>query len=173
MNNFPSLSADIMGGLEKFRFAELQDCSSFTVRDTIVRVSALSSISATWYDGYSTQNELKFTDEGKFDGNGPSFNKTIEGFFPGDHNAALQLFNSMAGKYFILYIKDNDGKEKIVGSVEEPLIFTFTFASGNPRGKKGYAYKFTGSGREKSPAYDPTYGGGGGQHSISKSASGS
>lgn len=155
MNNFPSLSADIMGGLETFRFAELQDCSSFSVRNATAWVADLSSISAAWYNGYSTRDELKFTDEGKFDNNGTSFQKTIEGFFPGDGTAVLQLFNEMAGKYFILYIKDNDGTEKIIGSVEEPLLFTFTFNSANPRGKKGYAFQFFGVGRNKSPLYNP------------------
>jgi hypothetical protein len=154
MQNFPSIPSDVIGGVAHFRFTRLSDASAFTVSDSVVELDDLSDISENWFNGYSTQDELKFTDESSQGENGISFNKVLEGFYPGDSKQVLQLFNEMAGNYFILYMVDNDGLEKIIGSVEEPLLFTFSHTSANPRGKKGYSYQFTGSGREKSPVWE-------------------
>jgi len=155
MQNFPSIPTDIIGGIAEFKFARLQDASSFSVLDSVVQANALSQIASAWYTGYSTISELKFSEEQSVGDHGSSFVKTLEGFFPGDDENILPLMNEMAGQYFLLYLKDNDELMKIVGSVNEPMIFTFKFSSANPKGKKGYTWQFMGAGRSKSPIWDP------------------
>lgn len=156
MQNFPTVTGDNMGGLAIFYFIPFENVEDIPEHSNYVIDQDIDIASGTsWNKGLAEINSLKFQEKYKETSQGVHCEKKLEGFLPGDSSTIIDLFEEMNNKFFILRATDADGNEKVVGTIEEPLKFTASFATGTFNGKKGHHYSFSGVGKEKSPIYNP------------------
>ncbi len=123
------------------------------VQNKVVRESPLSAIINTGYKGYSTLEELEFSETAKDSENGTFYLWEINGFMPGDGGILINLMEYMETCKHLVIIKDAMDQQRIVG-MDSPLNFTAVFKSGSKAGEaRGYKYSFSGSSISRAPVY--------------------
>lgn len=124
-----------------------------TAQEKIVTESPLSSILDVGYKGYSTLEELEFTETAKEAENGTFYQWEINGFMPGDSEMLISLMEYMESCKHLVIIRDAMNQQRIVG-MNAPLSFAAVFKSGSKAGEaRGYKYSFTGSSISRAPIY--------------------
>lgn len=153
MNDFPEYPTDSMGGIALFNFIEVENVTEIAkpINHRII-TAVVFKTSSSWLNGYSSINALQYSEPSKQSGDGISYEAELKGFVP-DSPEMLQLLVKMEGRRFVLHITDNDGMEKIVGNIEQPLTFYCDFETQTVSGVKGYTYKFKGLLEYRAPIY--------------------
>lgn len=158
MNNFPQPPIDSIAGLASFNFVEVEGVNSIA-RPLDHKITDAVTLNAnySWLTGYSSIDALDYSESGKQSDDGTFVEAQLRGFAPASPEM-LQRLGKMDGRMFVLHITDNDGLEKVVGTIEQPLTFSCDFETQTVSGVKGYYYKFKGLLENRAPIYEPPVG---------------
>lgn len=86
-----------------------------------------------------------FTEEQSDEDAGSIWKTSIKGFIPGDIEAVRIDLEKMTRYKYVVWVQDNDGRQRIAGTVENGLRFTYKFSTTNRvSGLKGYDVEFYG-----------------------------
>lgn len=153
MNNFPTQPSESMGGNRfKFLFAPVTDIASMPyIYKGIASNEPTLHTGKSWYNGIAIMDSLSFDEPSKIESAGVQYDCKITGRVVYSYES-LELFNEMSRKRFVVLITDNDGIEKICGSIKNGLRFRFQQAKGTaPADPKVLEYEFGTINREPSP----------------------
>ena len=163
MDNFtvPSDGFSNIGGVASFWFSPINKVQSIPDINSTQR--AISD-PVTWRDGgewlkgYSTFRQCKLSIRSGFGPNGKNFDAELTGFYPGLDTIMSDLLEEMQGQEFIILALDHEGNQLLLGSIDEPMIFTLKEwnSSDVGQGMKGYAFAFARKFSKRPPFYLPT-----------------
>lgn len=93
-----------------------------------------------------THRMLDFGDDVKQVADGQVHNIKVGGFVPRTDPVAVSLMHEMSQyEDFILRIRDNDGRRRLVGTLQETIKFSYKEGnSGGPGTRKGLWFEFAG-----------------------------
>lgn len=159
MNNFtiPADGFSNIGGVAYFWFAPIEKVQSIPdVNSTLKAISA----PVTWKDGgtflsgYSTIEKQSLSIRSSFGSNGRSFDVELSGFWPGHDESMSELLDLMNGQQFIVLAEDNEAKRRLLGTLDEPMIFSFGEWGAGTANSGGRGYKFSFS---RKMSYNPPF----------------
>lgn len=155
MQNFTTFSGPNLGGCKSFLFIPINDISSIPDPvDMVISSAVVLRSGKSWYTGYSTLETLEFAERQKNTRAGSSFDKIINGSYPKQSNSMLALFNEMDGQRFVIQITDNNDVVRLVGTINNPLIFRFDFTTGQQAANlNGYKFVFEQEDTDPAPVY--------------------
>jgi hypothetical protein len=138
MNNFPTFSAENMGGLvDKFKFSTHKNIS-FTVTNNIISEELTFEYLAT-----AIYDTLNFDEKQNSSAPGESWKTVITGFVPKLTAEYLQLFHEMVKQRFVVKITDNNNSIRICGLPNKGMKFSFSQQSSEtPQGLNGFKFQF-------------------------------
>ena len=144
MQNIVLTNEDNTGSLAKFWFIPVSDVVSIPAAvDYVIPSSIIVQEGKNWYTANVTQDTPGFEDkETTFKGaKGRSI--SLVGFVPGHHSALSKLFRAMELIRFLVLAEDQEGNQRLLGSIENPMRFKFSFDTGNKTSSsKGYQITF-------------------------------
>jgi hypothetical protein len=138
MNNIEKTkNCQNMAGCKALFFIPLEEISSITsLNENTKRLVPLVGSNWAFFDLY----EIGFTSKPDND----YFSYSISGTFRDKENKN-RLFSKMKNKRFVLKLIDNNNVPWLIGTLEEPMHFTFEYTSGkNPKQDKSYSIEFFG-----------------------------
>lgn len=108
----------------------------------------------TWTKIECTLESINFTEPQTNGDNGQQYAPTVTAFVANDSDAVAALFAEMENQEFILLINDSNEKVKLVGSVEEPMIFSSSLDTGTKwSDRNGHTINFAGDTSHKAYFY--------------------
>ncbi|MDL5050639.1 hypothetical protein QQ054_32065 [Oscillatoria amoena NRMC-F 0135] len=139
MYSFPRISGEYnVTGYTAFFFLPKSAIADIGDRlDSIVSQINYSG-SPDWFAGYSVQQKLLFKDEPTASNAGINYPVSLSGTAPVDKPEFLTLFEEMVHEEFIVLLKDNNGRVKLLGTLEKGLKFNYKTEG------VGYTFSFTG-----------------------------
>lgn len=155
IGNFPTKKNYNPGGLKSFSFAPSVTIANYPA---IVAGSANAELlfKTGFYllNGYATANTLQFNQEEGETDQGVLHEQNLQGFVPLEGAEIVALFAEMVQMRFVCVAKDFNGIKKLLGSVLNPLVFSYKYSSGNDRkDAKGYKFSFARTTEESAPIY--------------------
>jgi hypothetical protein len=155
IGNFPTKKNYASGGIKNFLFAPAITVTSFP---TVVSGSAIAELAFktgfAFLSGYSTAGLLQLTEDGNENEQGVFYDQQLQGFAPIEGTEIVALFAEMAQMKFICAAKDFNGVRKLIGTVANPLTFSYKYSSGLLRtDAKGYKFSFSRTASEPAPIY--------------------
>lgn len=144
--NFPRIDGE--SNFVGYNFAAFIPTSQVTAVGEATN-SVVTSITYTgdWYACYSIQNKLTFKDEPTQIKSGVEYPITLQGEVPVDKPEFLTLFQKMVLDEFILVLRDNNGRLKLLGTIENGLRFIYKTQG------TGYVWEFKGKYDTPPPFY--------------------
>ena len=158
MQDIGQYTGDNIGGLEKFQFIPVNDIISIPratnhVITEAITIDALSG--AQWFDAYVTEGSLGYKETEKKNQHGNSYDRILVGLVPKDTETLADLFDEMEGFRYVIIYTDNNGKKKVVGSIESPLQFKADMDTKvDANGRNGHPITFFGSSSHKAYFYN-------------------
>jgi len=151
MNNFPSPPVDHQGGLQLFNFIEHSQMKSMPpIFDNTI--NALLNITLPWYVGSSHEDTLQLTIRQLTDNHGSPWEINLQGSVSNSPEM-YKLFLNMSTRIFIAIARDTEGVNRLLGTMREPLTFSFDYASSTPSGQKALNFTFSGMQKTKPAIY--------------------
>ncbi len=162
MRNIDQFIGDNIGGLESFLFIPVDDAISIARPvNHIIQEAVVINVAggAQWFTAYITQGTLFYKEDKNKTVHGNPYNRSLVGFVPKDTEELAELFDEMGDVRFLIDCLDNNGKRKLVGSLDSPLVFASLMSSGEaPEGRNGHQLTFSGNASHKAYFYDPDEG---------------
>lgn len=123
---------DNLGGINSFEFIPITDISSIPdlYRGKLIRPIVLVS-GKRWFKGYGTFETIGFTEDDAKSKDGTSFLPKFKCVVPKELYENEALYFVMRHQQFIVKYKNNNGLTKIIGTLEEPLQFTYSLNTGS------------------------------------------
>jgi len=154
MNNFPKPEMDSLAGLDEFYFVQVEKVNTIPDPvDSFIDSLIVLKSGVVWLKGYAAIDTLKLSEKPQLTNHGQIIKSELSGFVP-DSVSIQQLFSEMAGKKFVVKAKDNDGRVRLIGSIEQPLEFIPEFDTQTVSQQKGHLFRFSGNLSWQSPFYD-------------------
>lgn len=141
--DFPK-SLEVLGGYPKFQFVEIADIHFLQKSKSLVNQSIVLNSGKEWSDGLANPKSLELIVEPEDRTGSTVFDVKIEAFISCDDldSGLLENFEYMRRKRFVVMLMD-DGIQKLVGTLETPLRFRYSYSSGKSgKDPKGYKYTF-------------------------------
>ena len=155
IENFPTKKIYNPGGLKSFGFAPAVTLTG--IPQTVAGATLSELVFKTGFNllnGYATANTLQFTEDATENEQGVFYEQNLQGFVPLDTAQIIALFAEMLQMRFVCIAKDFNNAKRLVGSVENPLIFSYKYTSGNDRkDAKGYKFNFSRTSTNPAPVY--------------------
>tara|TARA_R110001592_G_scaffold268269_3_gene534527 strand:- start:41417 stop:42064 length:648 start_codon:yes stop_codon:yes gene_type:complete len=142
MNDFPTPSKEHIGGLKIFRFIPVSSVIAIPDKKEFNFLEMQLVSNAVWYNGVASFRSLSFSDNLAGNENGDFYENSISAFYPGQNRELETLFDEMVNGEFLLRIRDYEGNERLLGTIEDPLRFTRSYDSAQLGGSKGYRITF-------------------------------
>jgi hypothetical protein len=142
MNDFPIPSKEHIGGLKIFRFIPASSVISIPDKKEFNFLEMQLATNAVWLNGVASFRSLSFSDNLVTNENGDFHENNISAFYPGQNRELESLFDEMVNGVFLLRIRDYEGNERLLGTLEDPLRFTRSYDSAQLGGSKGYRISF-------------------------------
>jgi hypothetical protein len=144
--NFPRVDGE--SNFVGYNFAAFIPTSQVTAVGEATN-SVVTSITFTgdWYACYSIQNKLTFKDEPSQTKSGVDYPITLQGEVPVDKPEFLTLFQKMVLDEFIVVLRDNNGRLKLLGTKENGVRFIYKTQA------TGYVWEFKGKYDAPPPFY--------------------
>lgn len=99
-----------------------------------------------WYAAYGTPGTKGFEEDEEETDNGPVWTVRLTAFLPGDSAERRQALAEMVRHRFVVEVEDNAGLRRRVGSLAEPLQFSYKFTTGEQTAdRRGATLTFRGS----------------------------
>jgi hypothetical protein len=155
ITDFPANPVSNFAGLQLFSFSPYQNIAalpSISQKNIITPVTFVAG--SQYLKGYSTTDQLSFSEKHTDDSNGGFYDWNISGYMPGDSDELINRMEEMRFSRYLVLTTDNNGILRLVG-YNAPLVFTADFDSGKRAGtdNKGYSFAFTGQSRLRAPRY--------------------
>lgn len=110
---------------------------------------------AEWRTIYTTTGTRKYEDQPGTSGRKQFRQITISGRVPATNEIILDQLEAYAAEGFVVKTKDNNGKQRLVGSPDEPLFFSYSDGSGSgPEEYNGCEFTFARTLRKSPPFID-------------------
>jgi len=153
MNNFPEFDNESMGGCESFRFIPCKHTQSEAIpTDSVVTSLPVPKAGKAILDGLAVMRTLSFVENEDTVNAGDFYKTVIKGFVPKLDSAYLALFNEMRRYRHIVICKDNNGVERVCGTIAHGMIFSFNQDTKDaPAGANGFSFQFSEQFTEPSP----------------------
>ncbi len=158
MNDFTSFQdTDNIGGCQSFQFIPVNQVVSIPDPiDFVIPTEPTLLSGATFFNGYSTAKTLLFDEKTQKNNAGEYFLQKISGFYPKIRPSILKLFKEMKNHKFIVLVHDNNNMLRMVGTLEQPLEFSYSLSTGtNPVQRNGITFEFTAENELPAPMYNP------------------
>lgn len=155
MNDINKHRGDNLGGLYHFRFIPKNDVNSIPVAISgkICEPVELKS-GARWFDFYATEGTQSFNEDQQTNDHGNYFKLKLSGSTPKIRTEVSDIFNEMKDQEFIIDCTDNNGNRRLIGTINEPLRFSFKSDTGNgAQNKNAYSFEFYGDVSKVPPTY--------------------
>lgn len=152
ITDFIEFENESMGGCESFRFIPTDQTQSTNDIGNCQAAAPTPKQNYSLLAGLSIMDTLVFS-EVQDTANAGNFWKTnIKGFVPKLTVEYLQLFTEMSNHTHIVIPKDNNGKERVCGNIDNGMFFSFNQESKeSPAGSNGYSFEFNGKFSNPSP----------------------
>jgi hypothetical protein len=99
-----------------------------------------------WYKLEMMDNTCFYTENYRDTPNGDLYDTAIGGFFPKDDLATLELLERMAKYYFLVRVRDYQGRWRIVGNMNETLkLQKRAYSSTTYENRVGFLIEFSGA----------------------------
>lgn len=146
---------DNLGGIYAFKYIPISEVASLPAAiDGKVFEPLLTKDSGRWYEFYATPGTLGFSELKETSPHGDYYKAKFSGFVPKDRSDLIDAFSKMRNNKFIIDYTDYNGVRKIIGTIDEPLLFKESLDTGvNVPNRNGTSFEFTGELRYKSPEY--------------------
>ena len=139
---------DNTGGYKQLLFRPKRDIQDIPMPDehyNIVDDITFAGGVTGFFEMYLTLYSTNVTIEQSQTPQGPIVDVKITGIVPGDSNINQGMFNYMMYERFILVGKDNEKVQRIFGTLENGMRFTWDYdTEEQPDGRRGYRISFTG-----------------------------
>ena len=142
MNDFPTPSKEHIGGLKIFRFIPVSSVIAIPDKKEFNFLEMQLATNAVWFNGVASFRSLSFSDNLSANENGDFYENSISAFYPGQNRDLESLFDEMVNGEFLLRIRDYEGNERLIGTIEDPLRFSRSYDSAQLGGSKGYRLSF-------------------------------
>lgn len=107
-----------------------------------------------WFTAYGTDFTKSVDEKQTETDNGPVWDIVIELFLPGDAPDRRVQLAELVRHRFLVAVEDNTGLKRLFGTLEEPLLLTYSFqVAKNPGDRRGYTLTFAGQLSRIAPAY--------------------
>lgn len=141
MFSFPRINGEPnFTGYNAFFFLPTSAIAS--MEDPVLGIINTTGITYTgspdWFQGYSINEKLSFKDDPALSDAGISYPVLLQGSAPVDKPEYLTLFSEMVHEEFIVLLRDNNDRMKILGTLQKGLRFLFKTEG------VGYAFEFKG-----------------------------
>lgn len=163
ITDFPARQEyETTGGILRFQFTPVNHIAYFPDEENIRYKPGPVSLSSPvvfvvgkrWMTGYSSYDKQEYTEQGDQNENGFLIKESLKGFLPGIDPEVLNLFQQMQHHEFIVKCTDANGRVRILGTKEKPLLFTYDAGTGRPARSTGITYQFYGENLMLSPFYN-------------------
>lgn len=147
MLNFPTPQFySNIGGNQSFRFIPHVFINKLPASsDAIIKTNIILKPDQAWSKGYASPKSLSFLEKDENNGSDDYFSLNITGFYPYCHPLAVSLFTKMRSYRFLVLCLDNNMKLRLGGTLENPLKFKFSLASGSAAPERnGINFSFSG-----------------------------
>ncbi|WP_374949607.1 hypothetical protein [Mucilaginibacter sp.] len=154
ISSFPTSPLLNMAGQASFEFSPNYNILQLpTVIRRTVTLPIQFKPGTNFMTGVSSLGQLNFEEDSITSEGGTYYPWVISGFYPGDGDEVVDLFQDMEKVLHIVATKDFTNKIRLVG-LNAPLTFNAKFQSGLVPGEaRGHAFSFTGAGLERAPYY--------------------
>lgn len=153
----PGDSARNMGGNQSFYFVPVADVVSIPpVINGNISDDVVFDTDKAWYEGYGTL-DTKNLDEKQNDGGARSdfYDVVFSAFVPSNKPLMHDLFERMSAFKFIVLVKDNNGRQRLLGTLTSGMRFRFEYSSQNAAaGRNGYTVQFSRLLADRPPFYN-------------------
>lgn len=155
ITNFPDKPSYNSGGLKTFSFLPVVGVASNAIVLANAAIEPVVFVAGyAFLKGYATINSLQFNDEPTENEHGIFHEQSLNGFTPGDSRELSNLFVEMLRMKFLVVAKDYLGNNKLIGTKENPLSFSYKFSTGNDRkDSRGFKFAFSGVGTQTAVNY--------------------
>jgi len=156
MTDFPNREQiENMGGVVAFYFTPIRYIAAMPLVENMQCQEPVKFVKGkSWLIGYSTPFKSSLGDQGEIVDAGYIFKKPFQGFFPLNTPDALNLFTKMTKEFFVLCVKDSNGRTRLVGSPRQPVIFNFSSSTGdNTADLAGFNFSFSAETELPAPYY--------------------
>lgn len=143
-----------IGGLESIQVVPVSEISEITpVINGKVTCTLISG--AQWRTIYTTTGTRKYDDQQGTEGRKGFRQLTVSGRVPATTETILEQLKAYSAEGFVVKTKDNNGKQRLIGSTDEPMFISYSDGSGtNPEEYNGSEISFARSLRESPPFID-------------------
>ena len=137
-------SIEVLGGYPKFQFVEITDITFLQKSKSLISQAITLNDGVAWNNGIANPKTLELLVDPEDRAGSNVLDVKIEAFISCDDITSdlLATFNYMSSKRFVVLLSD-DGVKKLVGTIETPLRFKFSYSSGKSgKDPKGYKFSF-------------------------------
>jgi hypothetical protein len=136
---------EIMGGVNFFKFIEIDKILTIP-RQLLGEIGLIILKDENeWSAGYASPNTLELNVTPQKDNQGTVFNVVLSGEYPGPSAAMMNEFNGMLNKKYVVLVKDTSDKTRVLGSLDQPLEFSFSEKTGkSATDRPGINFSFEG-----------------------------
>lgn len=121
---------EIMGGVNFFQFVEIDKILTIPRQYSGEIGEILLKDENTFQNGYATPNTLEMIITPTDDDQGTIYDVRLTGEYPVVSPAMINKFRNMLNRKYLVLAKNSTGRSRVLGSVEEPLKFSFSEKSG-------------------------------------------
>ena len=86
---------------------------------------------------YQAGDTYRFSEKMTIEEGGPTFEVTIEGVMPTASSTSDTTIREIISKQWLALAKDNNGHQRLVGSLDVPLSFSFDYSTGQKGERNG------------------------------------
>lgn len=92
-------------------------------------------LTGSWNEIYFTKGTASYEEPAKDSASGILYNQALKIFFPGSDPDNMEEFEAYIGKPIVVKFKYNNGKEKIIGDLDNPAKMLPSYSVGNKTGR--------------------------------------
>ena len=144
MNSILPLKEENISGLAYLDFAPVSDVDSIDRpwQEEISQAVVFNPTKSFFRLAFS-QETGKFSSPEEKNPSGSLHKAEVVGFTPLMRMATAAIFSEMREDLFVVVVTDNNGNKRLVGTLEEPLRFSFSESTESSYGvRQGYAWAF-------------------------------
>jgi hypothetical protein len=143
-----------IGGLQSVQVVPVSEVSEITPVVNGKTTCTLVSGKA-WRTLYTTPGSRKYEDTPASAGRRQYREVLVSGRIPATEETTLEQLKAYSAEGFVVKTKDNNGKQRLIGSPDEPMFFSYSDGSGSaPEEYNGSEFTFARSLRESPPFID-------------------
>lgn len=164
ISDITKFTSENLAGLESIRIVHVSDVISIprAGTDRVIVDAVEFSDGAGWTDIYCTRETIRVQEKPSNDEHGISYIISVSGSTPRDSAALIAQLDNMEERLYIVLGRDNNGVEKIYGSLDFPLeLSTELDTQASVDDRAGYEVSFRGESPVKAYAYAPVSSGSG------------